>query len=112
MPAMTFSATVTGGTTLRDVFAPQPFARALRPSRYRLYGRHAAGAGTVVASVRHGRVVDGEALGMVAASGAPVVPDDLICESFLTPGEDYKVDLSEIAGTNTTTQLRVLIDEI
>lgn len=109
---MSHTETVTASTTSRDVFKNSPFHVASRPSRYRLYGRHAAAVGTVVASIRHGRTVDGEEELMVAAAGAPVIPDDLICESYLMPGEAFKVDLRETAGTNTATLLRTMIDEV
>lgn len=111
MPAMSYNAQVALNATNADVFAASTFHTAERPSRYRLYGRHAAAVGTVVASVRHGRYIDGEQLLMAAAAGAPVMPDDWICDSVLMPGESYKVDLLETAGVNTITQLRVVIEE-
>lgn len=85
MPVMSYNATVNANTTNRDVFNTSLFHTAQRPSRYRTYGRHAAAVGTVVADVRHGRTIDGEGVDMAAAAGAPVIPDDLIMESYLQP---------------------------
>lgn len=112
MPTMSLNAlTVLASTIQRDVFKDDTFHQATRFSRYRLYSRHAAAVGTVVASVRHGRVTEGERIGMVAAAGQPVIPDDLLAEAVLAPGETFKVDLEEIAGTNTVVNMRVMIDE-
>lgn len=112
MPAMSLNAfTVNANTKQRDVFKDDTFHQATRFSRYRLYGRHATAVGTVEASIRHGRVTEGEDLGMVAAAGQPVIPDDLLSEAVLAPGETFKVDLAEVAGTNTPVNLRVMIDE-
>jgi len=112
MPVMTSNVTVTANTTQADVFNTKLFHTAQRVARYRLYGRHAAAVGTVVANVRHGRTIDGESVNMPAAAGAPVIPDDLLAESVLKPGEQYKLDLLETAGTNTAVQLKVIIDEL
>jgi hypothetical protein len=111
MPVMTYSATVNANTTVADVFNTKLFHTAQKPSRYRLYARHASAAGTVVSAIRHGRTIDGEEIDMAAAAGAPVIPDDLIAESILRPGEQYKVDLKETGGVNTATKLKVVIDE-
>jgi len=112
MPVMTYEATVAANTESEDIFQPQLFNQAQRISRYRLYARHASAVGTVLASVRHGRLVEGENMNMTAAAGSPVIPDDLLSECVLRPGESYKVNLKETGGTNTATKLKVVIDEM
>lgn len=111
MPSMSYSATIAASTTVGDVFSGDPFRTSQRPSRYRLFGRHATAAGAVVGTVRHGRISDANRVAMVAAAGAPVIPDDLIAESYLMPGEEYIVDVTETGAVNTAVVLRVMIDE-
>ena len=112
MPSMSHTSAGTASTRFPDVFSGDPFRTAQTPSRYRLFGRHAAAVGTVVCTVRHGRITDANEVGMVAAAGAPVIPDALIAESFLNAGEEYVVALRETAAANTITVLRVMIDEV
>lgn len=111
MIARAYTTQVPLSTEVRDIFGGTEIESAPGPGRFRIYGRHAAAAGTVVLSARLGSDVRADKLPMNVAAGAPIKPDDHIIDIDSAPGERLIVTLEETAGTATIPNVRVEFEE-
>lgn len=74
---------------------------------YRILGRHAAAAGTVVMHAWRGSDNVADSLPMQAAAGGPNVLEDELIRFGVFGGETILIKLEETAGTATNPSIRI-----